>query len=76
MIQSYEDAPFLGQNDQTALNKIFLRKTINIISISLASLFVKNCKTILTTDPELWARAILGAKWSICPKQDFFGEKH
>ena len=34
-IQSDEDSPFLGQNDQIALNKIFFRKAINIISMSL-----------------------------------------
>ena len=46
--------PFLFQNDQVALNKIYFRKTINIIPMSLLAPFnVQNCKTILTSDPEL-----------------------
>ena len=31
--QSYTDVPLLGQNDQITPNKIFFRKTINIIPL-------------------------------------------
>ena len=37
-IQSYEGVPFLGQNDQVSPNKIFFRKAINAISISLCKI--------------------------------------
>ena len=43
-------------NDQTALNKISFRKTINIISMTLIPFIVQSCKRILTTDPELLGR--------------------
>ena len=74
-IQGYEDLPFLGRNDQIAPNKIFFRKTL--ISMSyLAPFIVENWKAILTVDPELRGRAILGPKWPICPKQEFFWKSH
>ena len=42
---------------------IFFRKTINIISMSLVDAFiVQNCKTIFTTDLDLWECAILDPK--------------
>ena len=68
---------FLGQNDQITPNKIFFRKTINIIFMPLLAPFiVQNRKTILTTDSELWSHVILDIKWSICPKQEFFWKSH
>ena len=39
-IQNYDDVPFLGQNDQITLNKIFFRKAINIISMYLSVPFI------------------------------------
>ena len=39
-IQNYDDVPFLGQNDQIILNKIFFRKAINIISMYLSVPFI------------------------------------
>ena len=75
--QSYTDVPFLGQNDQITPNKIFFRKTINIIFMPLLAPFiVQNRKTILTADSELWSHVILDIKWSICPKQEFFWKSH
>ena len=35
---------------------------------------VEHCNTMLTVDPELSGHAILGFKWPICPKHDFFGK--
>ena len=53
-IESYEDAPFLGKNDQITPNQFYFRKTINIISMSFfAPFIVQNCNTILTADLQL-----------------------
>ena len=37
-----------------------------------APFIVQHCNTILTGYPELPGRAILGLKWPICPKHNFF----
>ena len=53
----------------------FLKKNINIISMSLFDSFiVQHYCAILTADPDLWGRAILGLKWPIFTKHDFFGK--
>ena len=41
----------------------------------MALFIVQNLKKILAADPELWGCTILGQKWSLCPKQIFFGKK-
>ena len=38
----------------------------------MAPFIVQDYQTILTADPELRQCAILGPKWPIYPKQDFF----
>ena len=38
----------------------------------MAPFIVQDYQTILTADPELRQCAILGPKWLIYPKQDFF----
>ena len=73
-LQSYDDEPFFGQNDQIFLNKFFFREAVNISSTCLLALFiVQNYKTIFAVDPELWGCTSL--KQPICPKQEFFLEK-
>ena len=78
LIQSYEDAiPFLGQNDQIAVNMIFFWKTIDIIFMSLLAPFiVQSYKTILTVDTEFWGRmrnsGVLNGPF--VPNNSFFGK--
>ena len=70
-IQSYEDAPFLGQKWSICPEKIFL-KIINIILIYLLVPFiVQNFKKILPADPDLWGCAIFGPKMAHFPKWEF-----
>ena len=64
----------MGQNDQIAPSKIFSRKTITIISISLLAPLIVQYKTIIAADPELWWCTILGPEWLICPEGEFFGK--
>ena len=84
---SYEDIPFLGQNDHIGgggpnlpncpppppKKNIFFKKSINITYLYLCNSFImQNCKTILTADPELWGHTILGPKLPICRKYFFY----
>ena len=65
---------FSSQNSPFAPNQNFFRKTINISSTYLlASFIMQNLKKILRANPKLCA--LLGLKWSICPKSEFFSEK-
>ena len=53
-MQTDGDVPFSDQYDQIALNKIFFRKAINAVSMSLLAPFiVQSFKIILTADHEL-----------------------
>ena len=64
----------MGRNDQIAPSKIFSRKTITIISISLLAPLIVQYKTIIVADPELWGCTILGPEWLICPEEELFGK--
>ena len=43
-------------------------------NLPIGSFHCAKFKKILTADPELWDVPFLGPKWSICPKQNFFGK--
>ena len=63
---------FWAQNGPLTANKFFL-ENINIIFIYLlAPSIVQNFLKILTPDPGLWDAPFLGAKWPICPNENFF----
>ena len=66
------------QNDQITMNKISFRKTIKIISISILALSLcKIVKQSLQRIQSCEARCeILGPKWPICAKQEFFQISH
>ena len=78
-IQSLEDTiPFLLQNDQIAVNKISLRKTINITRIlswplSLCKIVKQSLQWIQSCEAGC---DIVGPKWPIYPKQEFFRISH
>ena len=64
---------FWTQNDQFALNKIFLVQAIIITLIYLLALFtVENFKKFLWRIQSYEDVPFLGPKWSTCPKQFFF----
>ena len=66
---------FWAQNDPFVLNKIFLVQTIIITFIYLLALFiVQNLKKFLQQIQSYEDAPFLGPKWSICPKQIFFGK--
>ena len=68
---------FWTQNDQFALNKIFLVQTIIITLIYLLALFtVENFKKFLWRIQSYEDVPFLGPKWSTCPKQFFFENYH
>ena len=68
MIQSYEEAPFLGPKWSICPKQFFFWKIINITLIYLLAPFiVQNIKKILPANPELWGCAIFGSKWPISP---------
>ena len=71
-IQSYENVLFSGP---FIMNKIFLVQTIIITFIYLLALFiVQNLKKFLQQIQSYEDAPFLGPKWSICPKQFFFGK--
>ena len=66
-----------AQNGPFVLNKIFLVQTIIITFIYLLALFiVQNFKKFLLVIQNYEDVPLLGPKWSICPKQNFFLENH
>ena len=66
---------FRAQNGPFVLNKIFLVQTIIITFIYLLALFiVQNLKKFLQQIQSYEDVPFLGPKWSICPKQFFFGK--
>ena len=66
---------FWTQNGSFVLNKIFLVQTIIITFIYLLALFiVQNLKKFLQRIQSYEDVPFLGPKWSICPKQIFFGK--
>ena len=66
---------FRAQNGPFVLNKIFLVQTIIITFIYLLTLFiVQNLKKFLQWIQSCEDAPFLGPKWSICPKQIFFGK--
>ena len=66
---------FRAQNGPFALNKTFLVQTIIITFIYLLALFiVQNLKKFLQQIQSYEDAPFLGPKWSICPKQIFFGK--
>ena len=65
---------FRAQNGPFVLNKLFLVQTI-IIFIYLLPLFtVQNLKRFLLQIQSSEDAPFFGPKWSICPKQFFFGK--
>ena len=76
LIQSYEDKHhFQDQNGSFVLNKKFLVQTIVITFIYLLTLFiVQNFKKSLQRIQNYDDAPFLDPKWSICPKQFFFGK--
>ena len=74
LIQSYQDVPF-SQNDPFVMNKTFLVQTIimNVIYL-LALSIVQNLKKNLQRIQSYEDAPFSGPKWSICPKQTFFGK--
>ena len=66
---------FRAQNGPFVMNKIFLVQTIIITFIYLLALFiVQNLKKFLQRIQSYEDVPFLGPKWSICPKQIFFGK--
>ena len=66
---------FRAQNGPFVLNKLFLVQTIIIIFIYLLPLFtVQNLKRFLLQIQSSEDAPFFGPKWSICPKQFFFGK--
>ena len=66
---------FPAKNDPLVLKKIFLVQTIIIIFIYLLALFtVQNFKKFLKWIQSYEDAPFWGPKWSICPKQIFFGK--
>ena len=66
---------FRAQNGPFVLNKIFLVQTIIITFIYLLALFImQNLKKFLQQIQSYEDVPFLGPKWSICPKQIFFGK--
>ena len=66
---------FRTQNGSFALKKFFLVQTIIITFIYLLALFiVQNLKKFLQRIQSYEDVPFLGPKWSICPKQIFFGK--
>ena len=66
---------FRAQNGPFVLNKFFLVQTIIITFIYLLALFiVQNLKKFLQRIQSYEDVPFLGPKWSICPKQIFFGK--
>ena len=64
---------FRDQNGPFVMNKIFFgTKHYYYFHLPIGPFHCAKLKKILTADPELWGCAILGPKWSICPKQKFF----
>ena len=66
---------FQAQNGPFVVNKTFLVQTIIITFIYLLALFtVQNLKKFLQRIQSYEDAPFLGPKWSICPKQIFFGK--
>ena len=66
---------FRAQNGPFVLNKFFLLQTIIITFIYLLVLFiVQNLRKFLQEIQSHEDAPFLGPKWSICPKQIFFGK--
>ena len=65
-----------AQNGPFVLNKIFLVQTIIIFIYLLALFIVQNFKKLLLVIQNYEDVPLLGPKWSICPKQNFFLENH
>ena len=75
LIQSYKDVRyFLGPKQPIYPEQILLVQTIVITFIYLLELFiVQNFKKFLQRIQNYHHALFLGSKWSICPKQIFFG---
>ena len=69
---SYEDVPIFGTKWSICPKQIFFWKIINIIlNYPLASFIVRNLKTILPADPELWGAQFLSPKWAFLQSENF-----